>query len=126
MIEIGPDFRVPPAPSMLQVIFLVLVIAAIAQRIEQDASLGILSARTVFRLTSWFRSTERNAQVGGVPGSLHVQGLGIDVVVDTPLFAPSTDAIEVESLARAWRRFGRQFQAIVESDHLHLELDLAA
>ncbi|MNC89294.1 Peptidase M15 [compost metagenome] len=86
----------------------------------------LVSARPMFRLTSWYRSSERNAAVGGAPNSLHVEGLAIDVVVDTPLFAlGGTDGSVSQGLRIAWRKLGAPFQAVIEDDHVHLELDLS-
>jgi len=62
--------------------------------------------------TSWFRTPAENAAVGGVPNSLHLLGLAIDVVGDPGVLG---------RVASIWRAIG--LQAKVESDHLHLELD---
>lgn len=35
-------------------------------------------------VTSWGRTEERNVFVGGQPGSLHLNWLGMDIVLDEP------------------------------------------
>ena len=85
----------------LQLLFLVLVLLVI-----QAAGARSLS------VSSYYRTPERNAAVGGVPTSLHLQGLAIDLV------GGQADILAVAGL---WRALG--LDAVVESDHLHLELD---
>jgi len=62
-------------------------------------------------ITSWFRSPEENAAVGGHPRSQHLVGWAFDVV------APQGQA---GRLADALRR--NQFEAVVESDHVHAQV----
>jgi hypothetical protein len=62
-------------------------------------------------VTSWWRSSARNAAVGGVPSSLHLYGLAIDYV------PPRSD----------WRLDEQTFRAaglrvLNEGDHLHVSL----
>lgn len=118
-LQAGADFRPPPMLGEAQILFIILVIAALAP------SLPIAT----FVLTSWYRDPMRNELVGGVAGSLHQVGLAIDIDIDTGLaenlftFGQASKQI-ADLVASRWRRFGPAFQAVVESDHLHLELDL--
>lgn len=119
MIVAGPDFRGPPNLTDVQVIFIILCIAVIAPSIEL----------ATFILTSWFRDPMRNDLVGGVPNSLHQVALALDVDIDTSFAANVFTLAQAsrqlaEAIAKRWRAFGPSFQAVVESDHLHLELDL--
>lgn len=66
---------------------------------------------TTGSVTSWKRTVKHNADVGGVPNSAHLYGLGLDVVYDTAPALPSR-------LERA-RRLG--LKLIPESDHDHLQ-----
>lgn len=59
--------------------------------------------------TSWYRSPERNAQVGGSPWSQHLVGWGLDVV------GPGAN-----QFAKAVR--ARGMIAVVEADHVHVQL----
>ena len=62
-------------------------------------------------VTSWGRSHERNARVGGAPRSLHLVDLAVDVVYDRPL-ALDTARELAAPLGLHVRR---------EADHDHLE-----
>jgi len=64
-------------------------------------------------VTSWIRTTKRNREKGGVPHSLHLLGYAVDVVPDN--WAVATDVM------RRARRLG--LRAILEPDHIHLQLD---
>ena len=75
MIVIGPDFRIPPDLGPLQVAFLLLWFEALRRYEAQFPGATIT-------LTSWYRDAMRNAQVGGVLGSLHQVGLAGDSTVD--------------------------------------------
>lgn len=126
MILAGPDFRVPPRVGELQLLFILLVIYTLMSYSETTV------------ITSWYRDALRNAMVGGVGGSLHVQGLAVDVVIMRQgsvlregvdlvrgLFGSQpTLNLSYADLANAWRSLGRGFEAVAEGDHLHLELDL--
>jgi len=105
----------------LQIVFIILVIAVLAPK----ASIADLI------LTSWYRDAARNELVGGVPGSYHTLGTAIDIDINTGIAANIFTLLQAsrqlaEDIAFAWRSFGTGFQAQVESDHLHLELDLRA
>lgn len=62
-------------------------------------------------VTSWIRSPEHNAQVGGVKHSAHLYGVGADVTYDAPV--PVADALA--SAARL------DLRLIREGDHDHLQ-----
>lgn len=116
MIRPGPDLRAPPVFGELQFVFLILVLAAL-----EDGS-----GRFNWRITSWYRDPQRNAEVGGVANSLHVAGLAMDIVPEqapsflSRIFSPS----DATGLISRWRSFGPIFQGIQEGDHIHLELDV--
>lgn len=63
-------------------------------------------------ISSWFRTEPQNIAVGGVPGSLHLRGLAMDLV---------GPPIALATIADVWTQIG--LDAVVETDHLHLELD---
>jgi hypothetical protein len=63
-------------------------------------------------VTSWGRTTEHNAKVGGVPGSAHRFFLGLDVVYDAP--APHDHTRDSDAA-----RLG--LLVIHEGDHDHLQ-----
>jgi hypothetical protein len=123
MISAGPDFRAPPQLGELQIAFIILAIFAIATQPQEGFR---------YVLTSWYRTPIRNMEVGGQSNSLHLAGLALDVAVfdDRPLLTRLSDSIFAEGslfsrgLQGSWRMFGPAFQALVESDHVHLELDL--
>lgn len=60
------------------------------------------------RVTSFFRSPELNASVGGKPNSYHLKAGAIDVGLET-----SADTLNV------FRSLG--FRVVVESDHVHVQ-----
>jgi len=60
--------------------------------------------------TSWFRTVEHNAHVGGHPKSAHLAGLAADVVYDGARPGPEADA---------WLRL-RGLKRLIEGDHDHL------
>lgn len=62
-------------------------------------------------LTSGYRDPARNAAVGGVPNSQHMQGTGFDAVIP-----PENKAQYIAQM----RQLG--FEAIDEGDHIHVEL----
>jgi len=65
-----------------------------------------------FSVTSWGRSPQRNAEVGGHPESWHRAWLAVDVVLDAPQ--------DQERFVKRARRLG--LQVVMEADHLHLEV----
>ena len=70
----------------------------------------ILRKSHEFSVTSWLRTIDRNAKVGGLPKSLHLSGLAVDVVLDnkeeTDVFKEACNSIGV--------------YCYDEGDHLHL------
>jgi uncharacterized protein YcbK (DUF882 family) len=59
--------------------------------------------------TSWWRSPERNAQVGGDPYSQHLVGWALDAV-----------GPDVQTFAKRLRVRG--FVVVVETDHVHVQV----
>lgn len=64
-------------------------------------------------VTSWFRTPEHNAKVGGHPQSKHMQGLGMDITYDG---RPFYDAAVRSHFAN---RLG--LSMLDEKDHDHLQ-----
>ena len=62
-------------------------------------------------VTDWYRTEATNVLVGGVPGSKHTLGLAVDLRL-------GPDASNVAAL---WTAAG--LDAVLESDHWHLEWD---
>lgn len=62
-------------------------------------------------LTSWFRGAAENKAVGGLPNSLHLVGLAIDVTGQQQALA---------AFASSARRIG--LTVVTERSHLHLQL----
>ena len=75
-----------------------------------------IASRFDLKVTSGFRSVAHNAEVGGVPGSLHTKGLAFDMV-------GSNDQMQK---AKAWAESRKDlFQEVLVHDvgsgsHLHL------
>lgn len=67
---------------------------------------------TQLRETSWFRTPEKNVEVGGVPNSLHLRGLALD------LAGPMEERLRI---GNRWRSLG--LDAVQDTGHVHLELD---
>ena len=65
----------------------------------------------VFSVTSWIRSPERNADVGGLPTSKHLTGLGIDIVPEDPH--------QKNDLFALIKTLGLHF--LDEGDHIHIQ-----
>lgn len=62
-------------------------------------------------VTSWFRTAAHNLDVGGMPNSAHLYGVGADVVYDAPVpLAAATERAE---------RLG--LRLLREGDHDHLQ-----
>lgn len=62
-------------------------------------------------VTSWFRSPQKNKDVGGVKNSFHQIAWAVDVV-------PVDDFIDIK-LAKIFP------QVVIESDHIHAEFDFS-
>lgn len=75
------------------------------------AKLVTLSREFPFSVTSWGRTPDRNALVGGVQHSQHLAWTAADVVLD--------DAGLASSLQRQAERVG--LEVIVEPDHIHFQ-----
>lgn len=71
-----------------------------------------LSCRFNFSVTSWIRTPAHNKKVGGVPDSMHLLGLAVDVILD--------DWSETEQFMKMCKRIG--LQAIKEGDHIHVQI----
>lgn len=95
--------RAPPANPLTTLFARLVVAVVVAAR-----------ARNVVP-TSWFRTPAENAALGGVPGSLHLQGIAIDLAGDSD---------ELGQIEGIWRAIG--LDAVDEGDHLHLELQARA
>jgi len=129
VIVVGPDFRVPPQLGILQLVFIILALQAI------EAYESEFPGATI-TLTSWYRDAMRNAQVGGVLGSLHTQGLALDSVVDRSVIRSVACGVGslvglcrepgVFSYTNAFKRIAPPFtQALQEPNgSFHFELDL--
>ena len=88
---------------MLAALFLQLVL-----QVARAAAAGPLS------VTSFCRTPERNERVGGVPGSLHLRCLAIDLVGDWA---------DLQRMVRIWRAIGLDAVEYPDDGHIHLELD---
>jgi len=76
-----------------------------------DAIIALRCAHR-FSITSWIRTREHNARVGGNPQSKHLLGLAVDVV-------PDEDVPRFLFLQSA-RTMG--FHYLDEGDHIHLQM----
>ena len=67
-----------------------------------------------YRITSGYRSAQENQEVGGVPDSAHVKGLGVDLAADN-----STDRCQILKglFAVGFKRIG------VYDKHIHVDDD---
>lgn len=63
-----------------------------------------------FSVTSWWRTEKRNNAVGGLPKSLHIKGLAVDIVLDS-----TANKAEFEKDANEIGLY-----VYDEGDHLHL------
>lgn len=70
---------------------------------------------TAFRcsVTSWHRTRQRNAALGGLDNSFHLEGLAADLVPD--------NLADRERVAEAARALG--LDAYIDAEHVHIELD---
>ena len=73
----------------------------------------VLCLRYNGSVTSWIRSPKRNENVGGVPDSLHLVGLAVDVAFDTP-----EDKEDAHKFAKSMG-----YDVVPYSGHLHIEYD---
>lgn len=64
-----------------------------------------------FSVTSWWRTPERNAEVGGVPRSLHREGLAVDCVPGV--------GVSKEAFYAYLHKVG--LYGVIEGDHVHLQ-----
>jgi len=71
----------------------------------------VLRLKWDFSVTSWGRTKKRNQFIGGVPGSLHMLWLGLDVVLD--------DQKKDSDFEKDCSKIG--ITAIYEQDHYHLQ-----
>lgn len=71
---------------------------------------ALLRENYPFSVTSWWRTVKRNDAVGGLPKSLHLRGLAIDVVLD-----PEVNQVDFRIAAE---KVG--IYVYDEGDHLHL------
>lgn len=78
---------------------------------EFASRVALLALRYQLSATSWGRSVSRNEQVGGVPRSLHLVWLGVDLVSDR--------AIDNTAVALTAKQLG--LRVLIEADHLHVE-----
>jgi len=62
-------------------------------------------------ITSWFRTPEENAAVGGHPRSQHLVGWAFDLVAPAGQAGRLADALQAN-----------QFEVVRESDHLHVQV----
>lgn len=65
-----------------------------------------------FSVSSWIRTPQHNAAVGGDPNSLHVHGLAADLVPD--------NHGSIKQLAEGARAVGLHYEE--NGDHLHVQL----
>ena len=78
---------------------------------EFHHKLMMLSCRFPYRITSYYRDPDSNAQVGGHPNSRHMLWLACDVVCADP-------ADDSELMIEAQRQ---GLKVIDESTHLHIQ-----
>lgn len=69
----------------------------------------IVTMDTSSLVTSWYRTPSENARVGGHPESQHLFGFALDVATDDP-----------GAFAQRARESG--LEAIVEPDHVHVQI----
>lgn len=80
--------------------------------IQKFASdINYLAIKHSFSVTSWFRTSKRNEQVGGVRGSFHLFGLAVDCVLD--------NILDRSEFVKDARSIG--LVVVPEIDHIHLQ-----
>lgn len=72
---------------------------------------SLLAAAFDLSVTSWFRSSKRNAAVGGVAGSRHLVGLAVDVVLD--------QGQDADAFVKLCVSLG--LEVLAEGDHYHVQ-----
>jgi D-alanyl-D-alanine dipeptidase len=127
VIIVGPAVQRPPVLTELATLAILAAIYSILQiddAANRDGAFDIV-------ITSWWRSPADNMRVGGVANSRHLTGQAVDVAIrpsaDAGVFTRGVFGVFGSpldaTLAAFWRQFGASFQAVIESDHVHLELD---
>lgn len=76
-----------------------------------ETKIRLLALAFDLSVTSWIRSRQRNAAVGGVADSRHLIGLAVDIVLDDPGAR--------EHFIQTAKTVG--LQVIDEGDHLHVQ-----
>lgn len=71
-------------------------------------------------ITSTQRTPERNAQVGGVPNSMHLTGEAADITVPARYAGMSREAIEADVRQRLTAAGVSASEIIYEGDHIHI------
>jgi hypothetical protein len=94
----------PPPPELLRYPVLARWVSDFRRRV--NVGVGAYGGRVA--VTSWWRSSARNAAAGGAALSQHLLGLAVDLVAGSPL-----------ELARALERAG--VVVVVERDHVHAQ-----
>lgn len=72
-------------------------------------------ACTPFKITSGYRSPEKNAQVGGVPNSSHTKGLAVDLAC--------TDNFKRTLILKALYTCGTDLFIEICKSHIHIDID---
>lgn len=72
-------------------------------------------AQTPFKITSGFRSPEKNVQVGGVPNSSHTKGLAVDLAC--------TDNFKRTLILKGLYNCGTDLFIEICKSHIHVDMD---
>ena len=107
-----PDGDIPPPPEWLSLYLHGLMRARVA--------LFLSAAGISARVTSGYRSPAKNEDVGGAQNSAHLHGLAVDIVP----YLDGGAALSWNDVAALWRAETGGV-ALVESDHIHLNLPRA-